>query len=307
MRIAVIGAGGVGGAFGAALAKAGADVTFVARGAHLAAMRTDGLRVFGPRGNVHVNPTQATDEPAAIGPVDVVLFCVKLWDVESAGAAIRPLVGPNTAVIPLQNGVDASERLIPILGKNAVMGGVAQISGTLSEPGVIRQTGTFMRLVFGELDGRSSQRAAEFHSLCQSAGFDSVNSNEILSALWDKFVLLATNSSVAALTRLPLGKWRDDPEVLALSQKGFSEVAAVGRARGVALPADIEARALQFTRNAPPELMPSMAIDLLRGKRLELPWLGGKVVALGRELGVPTPTHDVMYAALKPYANGAPA
>jgi len=216
-------------------------------------------------------------------------------------------VGPNTAVIPLQNGVDASERLIPILGKNAVMGGVAQISGTLSEPGVIRQTGTFMRLVFGELDGRSSQRAAEFHSLCQSAGFDSVNSNEILTALWDKFVLLATNSSVAALTRLPLGKWRDDPEVLALSQKGFSEVAAVGRARGVALPADIEAGALQFTRNAPPELMPSMAIDLLRGKRLELPWLGGKVVALGRELGVPTPTHDVMYAALKPYANGAPA
>ena len=118
---------------------------------------------------------------------------------------------------------------------------------------------------------------------------------------------IATNSSVVALTRLPLDKWRDDPEVLALSQKGFSEVAAVGRARGVALPADIEARALQFTRNAPPELMPSMAIDLLRGKRLELPWLGGKVVALGRELGVPTPTHDVMYAALKPYANGAPA
>jgi 2-dehydropantoate 2-reductase len=187
------------------------------------------------------------------------------------------------------------------------MGGVAQISGTISEPGVIRQTGTLMRLVFGELDGRSSQRAAAFHSLCQSAGFDSVNSNEILTALWDKFVLLATNSSVVALTRLPLGKWRDDPEVLALSQKGFSEVAAVGRARGVDLPANIEARALQFTRNAPPELMPSMAIDLLRGNRLELPWLGGKVVALGRELGVPTPTHDVMYAALKPYANGAPA
>src|SRR5437588_291296 len=131
MRIAVIGAGGVGGAFGAALAKAGADVTFLARGAHLAAMRTRGLSVLGPRGDIHLNPTQATDNPASIGPVDFVLFCVKLWDVESAGAAIRPLVGPNTAVIPLQNGVDASERLIPILGSDTVMGGVAQISATI--------------------------------------------------------------------------------------------------------------------------------------------------------------------------------
>jgi 2-dehydropantoate 2-reductase len=306
MRIAVIGAGGVGGAFGVALAKAGGDVTFVARGAHLAAMRTSGLRVLGPRGDVHLSPTQATDEPASIGTVDLVLFCVKLWDVESAGAAIRPLVGPNTAVIPLQNGIDASERLIPILGKDAVMGGVAQISATIAEPGVLRQTGTFMRMVFGELDGRPSQRGAAFHSLCQSAGFDSLNSDEILTALWEKFVLLATNSSVVALTRLPVGKLRDDPVVFALFEKGVAEVAAVGRARGVRLPADIETKTLQNTRNAPPELLPSMAVDLLRGNRLELPWLGGKVVALGRELGVPTPTHEVMYAALKPYANGAP-
>jgi 2-dehydropantoate 2-reductase len=307
MRIAVIGAGGVGGAFGAALAKAGGDVTFVARGAHLAAIRTSGLRVLSPRGDVHLSPTQATDEPASIGPVDVVLFCVKLWDVESAGAAIRPLVGPNTAVIPLQNGIDASERLIPILGKDAVMGGVAQISATISEPGIIRQTGTFMRLVFGELNGRPSQRGAAFHALCQRAGFDSANTNEIITALWEKFALLATNSSVVALLRLPVGKWRDDPEVLALIERGVSEVAALGGARGVKLPADIAARVLQFTRGAPPDMLPSMAVDLLRGNKLELPWLGGKVVALGRELGVPTPTHDVMYAALKPYANGAPA
>jgi 2-dehydropantoate 2-reductase len=306
MRIAVIGAGGVGGAFGAALAKAGADVTFVARGAHLAAMRASGLRVLGPRGDIHLSPTRATDQPASIGPVDFVLFCVKLWDVESAGAAIRPLIGPNTAVIPLQNGIDASERLIPILGKGAVMGGVAQISATIAEPGVIRQTGTFMRLVFGELDGRSSQRGEAFHALCRSAGFDSLNSNEILTALWEKFVLLATNSSVVALARLPIGKLRDDPEVFTLFEKGVAEVAAVGRARGVALPADLETRTLQFTRAAPPDLLPSMAVDLLRGNRLELPWLGGKVVALGRELGVPTPTFDVMYAALKLYANGAP-
>ena len=306
MRIAVVGAGAVGGAFGAALAKAGADVTFIARGAHLAAMRAGGLRVLGPRGDVHISPAQATSEPPGIGAVDFVLFCVKLWDVESAGTAIRPLVGPGTAVIPLQNGIDASERLIPILGKDVVMGGVALISATIGEPGVIRQTGTFMRLVFGELDGRPSQRGAAFHSLCQSAGFDALNSNEILTALWEKFVLLATNSSVVSLTRLPFGKLRDDPEVFALFERGVAEVAAVGRARGVALASDLEARLLQNTRGFPPEMMPSMAVDLLRGNRLELPWLAGKVVALGRELGVPTPTFDVMYAALKPYANGAP-
>ncbi len=307
MRIAVVGAGGVGGAFGAALARAGGDVTFLARGAHLAAMRASGLRVLSPRGDVHLRPTEATDQPASIGAVDFVLFCVKLWDVESAGAAIRLLIGPNTAVIPLQNGIDASERLIPILGKDAVMGGVAQISATIAEPGVIRQTGTFMRLVFGELNGRPSQRGAAFHALCQKAGFDSVNSDAILTALWEKFVLLATNSSVVALTRLPFGKLRDDPDVFALFAKGYAEVAAVGRARGIVLPVELEAKALQGTRTLPPEMMPSMAVDLLRGSRLELPWLAGKVVALGRELGVPTPTFDVMYAALKPYANGEPA
>jgi 2-dehydropantoate 2-reductase len=257
-------------------------VTFVARGTHLAAMRARGLSVLGPRGDIHLNPVQATDDPASIGPVDYVMFCVKPWDVESAGAAVRPLVGPTTAVIPLQNGIDASERLIPILGKDAVMGGVAQMSATVAEPGVIRQTGTFMRLVLGELDGRPSQRGAAFHALCRGTGFDSTNTNEIIVALWEKFVLLAANSSVSALTRLPFGKLRDDPDVFALFEKTTAEVTAV-------------------------EMMPSMAVDLLRGNRLELPWLAGKVVALGREVGVPTPTFDVMYAALKPYANGAPA
>ncbi len=307
MRIAVIGAGGVGGAFGAALAKGGSDVTFLARGAHLEAMQQRGLKVLGPRGDIHLQPTKATDDPASIGAVDVVLFCVKLWDVESAGAAIRPLVGNATAVIPLQNGIDASERLIPILGKEAVMGGVAQISATIAEPGVIRQTGVFMRLVFGEFDGRPSARGAAFHAACQAAGFDSVNTDDIVVALWEKFVLLATNSSVASLTRLPFGKLRDDPEVFALSEKGFAEAAAVGRARGVKLAPDLEERIAKTMRGFPPEMMPSMAVDLLRGNRLELPWLAGKVVALGRELNVPTPTFDVMYAALKPYANGKPA
>jgi 2-dehydropantoate 2-reductase len=197
--------------------------------------------------------------------------------------------------------------LIPILGKDAVMGGVAQISATIAEPGVIRQTGTFMRLAFGELDGRPSARGAAFHAACQAGGFESTNSNEIVIALWEKFVLLATNSSVVSLTRLPFGKLRDDPDVFGLFEKGFAEVAAVGRARGVKLAPDLEERLLKATRGFPPEMMPSMTVDLLRGNKLELPWLGGKVVSLGRELKVPTPTYDVMYAALKPYANGKPA
>ena len=172
MRIAVVGAGGVGGGFGAALAKAGADVTFIARGAHLAAMKAKGLRIEGGRGETHLVPTQATDDPASVGTVDIVLFCVKLWDVESAGKRIKPLVGADTAVVPLQNGIDAPERLIPILGEEAVMGGVAQISASIVEPGVVRQVGTFMRMVFGEFDGRKSRRGEDLLALCLKAGFE---------------------------------------------------------------------------------------------------------------------------------------
>jgi len=307
MRIAVIGTGGVGGAFGAALAQAGADVTFVARGAHLAAMKANGLKINGPRGDVHINPCQATDDPASIGVVDVVLFCVKLWDVESAGVAIKPLVGPQTAVIPLQNGIDASERLAPILGPDAVMGGVAQISATIDSPGVIRQTGTFMKMIFGELDGRQSQRGSAFLALCQKAGFDVAFTDAIVTALWEKFILLATNATVVAACRLPFGKLRDDPDIMALFTAGFAEATAVGRALGVKIPEDMEARTTKATQNFPPEMMPSMAVDLLRGNKLELPWLAGKVVALGKQLGVPTPTFSVLYGVLKPYANGTPA
>jgi 2-dehydropantoate 2-reductase len=298
MRIAVIGAGGVGGAFGAALAKAGADVTFVARGAHLAAMRKNGLRIEGGRGETIVNPAQATDDPASIGPVDFVLFCVKLWDVESAGAQIKPLIGPTTAVIPLQNGIDSAERLIPILGAGAVMGGVAQISATIAEPGLIRQTGTFMRLIFGELEGGKSARGENFLALCKQAGFDATHSDQIQTELWMKFILLATNSALTAATRTPLGKLRDDPDI--------AEVTAIGRAKGITLPSDVAEKAAGFTKAAPPTMMASMAHDLIRGSRIELPWLSGKVVALGKELGVPTPVHSVLYAVLKPFIEGKP-
>jgi 2-dehydropantoate 2-reductase len=307
MRIAVVGAGGVGGAFGAALAKAGADVTFIARGAHLAAMKDKGLRIEGGRGETHLVPTQATDDPSTVGPVDFVLFCVKLWDVESAGEHIKPLVGPRTAVIPLQNGIDAPERLLPILGANAVMGGVAQISASIVEPGVIRQVGTFMRMLFGELDGSRSKRGEELLALCRMAGFDVTLSEEIVTELWMKFILLATNSSLLALIRQPIGKVRDDPDLKQQWAAAYNEVIAVGRARGVKLPADALDRALAFNDSAPPAMKPSMALDLERGNRIELPWLGGKVVELGRQLGVPTPSHALMYAALKPYVMGTPA
>ena len=304
MRIAVVGAGGVGGAFGAALAKAGGDVTFIARGAHLAAMKSNGLKVESPRGDIHLQPTQATDDPAAVGPVDIVLFCVKLWDVESAGRHIKPLVGARTAVIPLQNGIDAPERLVPILGKQAVMGGVAQISASIVAPGVIRQVGTFMRMIFGELDGSRSPRGEALLALCRKAGFDATLSEQILTELWMKFILLATNASVMALARQPIGKLRDDPDMKPQFVAAYREVIDVGRARGVALPADVLDKMLAFNAGAPPTMKASMALDLERGNRIELPWLGGKVVELGRALGVPTPTHALMYAALKPYVMG---
>jgi 2-dehydropantoate 2-reductase len=184
MRIAVIGAGGVGGAFGAALAKAGGDVTFVARGAHLAAMKEHGLRIFGDRGETLIRPVQATDDPASIGPVDIVLFCVKLWDIESAGEQIKPLIGPDTGVIPLQNGIDASDRLVSILGASHVMAGTVSISATIASPGEIRQTGTFMSLAFGERDGRTTPRAEAFRALCQTTGFDITLSADIAVPIW---------------------------------------------------------------------------------------------------------------------------
>ena len=306
MRIAIVGAGGVGGLFGAALAKAGADVTFIARGKHLEAMKSKGLRVESQLGNTHLQPTQATDDPASVGPVDYVIFCVKLWDVESAGAQIKPMVGKDTAVIPLQNGIDAPERLIAILGKDAVMGGVASVSATIAEPGVIRQTGTQTRMLFGELDGKKRERGEIFAAMCKKAGIDGVHSDQILTELWIKFTLLATNASTMALIRQPIGRLREDADIVALMRAGYQETVDVGRARGVRIPDDAVERALAWNRSVPPTLLPSMAVDLIRGNRIELPWLSGKLVELGRELGVPTPTHSFMYTALKPYIMGAP-
>ena len=307
MRIAVVGAGGIGAPLGASLAAAGQDVTFLARGAHLAAMRAHGLRVEGDRGETVVRPARATDDPAAIGQVDLVLFCVKLWDVEAAGERILPLVGSETSVIPLQNGIDASERLLPIFGAGQVLGGVAVVTGSIVAPGVVRQTGKHHRMVFGELDGRITARVERIRTVCQDAGIEAVVSGDIQRARWEKFIVLVAISGLCALARQPVGGLRDDPDIAPLLDDAMQEVVDVGRACGVRLGPDTLEPLRAFVRDVPSGLTPSMAVDLRAGNRLELRWLAGKVVELGAVHGIATPVNRVVYAALKPYANGAPA
>lgn len=305
MRIAVIGAGGIGAPLGASLALAGQDVTFLARGSHLAAMRANGLKIEGDRGEFLVRPVQATDDPAATGPVDLVLFCVKLWDVESSGEQIRPLMGHDTVVIPLQNGIDASERLIPILGAHHVMGGTAVLTGSIVAPGVVRQSGQHHRIVFGELDGRITQRGEMIRDVCQAAGIGAELSSDIQRARWEKFIILVAASGVCAATRLPIGPLREDPDIAPLFEEAMREVVAVGTACGVQFPPDVLEPWRVLLRGVPPDWIPSMAVDIRAGRKLELPWLGGKLVELAATHGVPVPINRVISAVLKPQANGA--
>jgi len=307
MRIAIVGAGGIGCIYGAALAKSGQDVIFIARGAHLAAMQANGLRIEGDRGETQINPVQATDDPASVGPVDYVISCVKLWDVESAAEAMKPLVGPQTAVIPQQNGVDAHERLIPVLGREVVMAGTAWVTGSIVVPGVVRQTGTYQRLIFGEIDGGMSRRGQALADACAAAGFDGEFEPDVLVPIWEKFLGIVPLSSVNSLTRAPLGVYREDPELWRLCEQSLKETIAVGRAEGVALPENAFDKVCGQMRSMPPHHMTSMCNDLLRGNRIELPWFAGKVVELGRKHGIPTPTCNLLYAALKPHVNGKPA
>ena len=304
MRFAMMGSGGVGGYFGARLAEAGADVAFVARGSHLAAMRDGGLRVFSPLGDIHVKPVTASDDPAAIGPVDVVLFAVKLYDVEAAGAAIAPLIGADTVVVSLQNGVDAEERLAPIVGAKHVMGGIAYIFAAIEEPGVIRHGGAMARIVLGEMDGRPGQRAAAILAELQAAGIESQISDDIVKQLWSKFVLLAPVSAVSSLARLPVGPLREDPDTRSLLAAAMAEVVAVATARGVALDGDVIKNQLALVDGLPPGSKPSMLQDLERGARLEVASLSGLVARQGRDFGVDTPIHRTAYAALKLHAGG---
>jgi 2-dehydropantoate 2-reductase len=307
MRIAVIGAGGIGAPLGVSLALAGQDVTFVARGSHLAAMRANGLKVEGDRGEFIVRPVQATDDPGEIGAVELVLSCVKLWDLERSGEQIRPLVGRNTAVIPLQNGVDASERMIPILGADHVLGGAAVLTGSIVAPGVVRQSGRHHRIIFGELDGRITPRCEAIRDACQAAGIDAELSTDIQRARWEKFIMLVAVSGVCTAARQPVGPLRDDPDIGPLFEEAMREVVAVGQACGVRLPDDALDPWLALLRTVPEGLTPSMAVDLRAGRPLELPWLSGKVAELAAARGVPAPVNRVISAVLKPYVNGPPA
>lgn len=304
MKIAIFGSGGVGGYFGGKLAAAGEDVTFLARGAHLAAMQTDGLRITSPLGDVHVPKVQAADRPQAIGPVDVVLFTVKLYDVDTAAATLAPLIGPNTVVITLQNGVDAVDMVARHVGDDHVAGGAAYIVAVIDQPGVIRHT-TAQQLVFGERDGTRSDRLVAFEQAGIRAGFQAQASTDVEAALWTKFVRLATWSGMTAATRSPLGVLRDHAETYEMMLAAIEEVIAVGRAKGVNLPADIMESTIALMKGFPPNSKSSQLEDLERGRRLELPWLSGAVVRIGKQVGVPTPIHQFINAILTPFVDGA--
>ena len=307
MKIAVVGAGGVGGYFGARLAAAGEEVWFVARGAHLAAMRDNGLQVFSANGDVLVKPCRATDKPAEVGTADVVMLAVKLWSTEQALADAKPMVGPNTALVSFQNGVVAVDQIAQAYGHSRALGGVANIGAVIEKPGVIRHTGTMAGLTFGELDGTLSPRVEALAAACAKAGIQHKASDDIQKAIWEKYVFLVAASAMTALTRLPLGPVREDPDTRALTAQIMSEAAAVGRAKGVALDADLTEKLLVRMDGLPREMVASMLGDLERGNRLELPWLSGGVVKMGKETGVATPANAFVYTALKHYVEGRPA
>ena len=303
-RFAIMGSGGVGGYFGGRLAQAGFDVSFIARGPHLAAMRARGLRLNSPLGDAHIEPVRATDEPPDIGAVDYVLFATKLWDTENAGEACRPLIGPETAIISLQNGVDAEEILAAILGADHVMGGVAGISAVIGAPGVIDHMSAFAKIFLGELNGARTARAERLMAVLDEAGIDAEMPDDIGKSIWLKFIFLVGLSALTSLTRKTIGPLREDPECRVLLAQVLAEAAAVARAKGVALDEDVARERLAFIDGLPYAMTSSMATDLARGNRLELDWLSGAVVRMGREHGVDTPANGFVTTALKLSAAG---
>jgi 2-dehydropantoate 2-reductase len=307
MRIAFMGAGGVGGLIGARLAHAGCDVSFIARGAHLAAMRSHGLRLESPVGGVHLPRPQVTDDPATIGPVDLVIFAVKLWDTEAAARSILPLLGPDTGFLSLQNGVRKDDILRPIVGEKALMGGVAYMGTAISRPGVIQHTGTMQRVVFGEYGGRRSKRADALLENLKKTGIDARLSDDIRRSIWEKFVFLVGMAAVTATIRLPLGPILAHPLTRRFYLDAMREAAAVGRAHGVRLPEDIAEERLAFSDTLPPTMTASLQLDLERGNRLEVEWLSGSVVELGAAVGVATPIHRAARDILILHAQGRKA
>lgn len=305
MRIAVMGTGGVGGYFGARLAAGGHEVAFVARGTHLKALQENGLQVRSPLGDLHLTEVVATDDPAELEPVDLVLFGVKLWDTESAAAQIRPLLRPDTAVVSFQNGVVKDDILRRILGPEHVLGGVCYIAATIAEPGVINHANTLQRLVFGEYDGVSTPRVEAFLQACRESGLDAEVSPDIARTIWEKFVFLVGLSGVTSLARTAIGPIRANPRSRAFLHDVMDEVVEVARASGVELPADYADDRMAFVDTVDQAMTSSMHHDLERGNRLEVAWLSGDVVDRALALGVPAPANRAIADVLSVHADGA--
>jgi len=305
MKFGILGAGAVGGYFGARLAETGQDVAFIARGDHLKAIRERGLRIESENGDALIHPATATDNPGDIGPVDYVFFAVKLFQTEEAAEFAKPLVGPNTALVAMQNGVECAGILSSVHGREKVLNGTSYISAVIAEPGLIRQTGTFASFAFGEQDGTMSERGQKLKDASDKAGLNPTFSDKVETLVWMKFLLIATMSGITSTTRKPIGELRDDPDIREVIIASLEESIAVGRAKGVELPDDALAQQLKRIADFPPPMVASMVHDLNGGKRMELDWMSGAIRRFGRETGVATPTHDAFYATLKPYKDGA--
>ncbi len=300
MRLAIMGTGGVGGYYGGLLSQAGQEVIFLARGAHLQALRSRGLQVKSVHGDFLVSPAMATDNPAEVGPVDLILFCTKTYHTDAAAPAVRPLLGQDTVVVPLQNGIDAAERLGAYVGREHLVGGVTWLSAAIEAPGVIGQYSQFRRIVLGEFDGRLTPRLQKIYEALQAAGITVELSNDILKVLWSKFVFISSTSALGSLTRATLGQYRQVPETREVLTEALREVAAVAQARGVKLEEDLVAKTLEFIDNAAADMKTSMQRDVEAGRPSELESMIGVVPQLGRQAGVATPVMRLAYAVLKP-------
>jgi 2-dehydropantoate 2-reductase len=305
MRITILGAGGVGGYFGGRLAEGGCDVGFVARGPHLVALRKHGLLVESKLGNIYLPKVRASDNPADLGVPDFLLISVKLWDMFTALRAADGVVGPETTVLSLQNGIQKEEIMAEVFGRDKVMGGVCYIASKISKPGVISHTGTMQRLIFGECDGGSSKRGETFLQLCRQGRIEAELTSNIRKAIWEKFVFLAGSSGCTTTMRVTLGPIREHPRARAFLLDVMREVVAVGRASGVELNEDIAEDRLRFCDSLPAEMTSSMHNDLEQGRRLEVEWLSGAVAKLGEKLNVPTPLNRAIYDLLAFREKGA--
>ncbi len=300
MKVAVMAAGGLGGNYGARLAQDGHDVTFIARGAHLDAIRKNGLTIKSVNGDFVIKPAKATDNPAAVGPVDWILFTVKTYDTETAAQSIRPMVGPNTTVITFQNGVEAPDQIGAVIGREHVLVGPTEIFSNIIAPGVIEQKSTFRNTTIGEVGRQGlTPRAQEIVDALERAGINATAASDGLKPLWHKFILLASHSGLTTLARTEAYVLYQQPEARALLRAAMEEVYAVGQAHGIVMDADIVERHYDFALTFKPGQKTSMHVDLERGNRLEIDALNGAVVRLGAAKGIKTPVNQAIYVALK--------